>query len=70
MAKTKTTCDACGEPTPKSALKTVDKLVCRQTHSSPAEYESMAVCEPCLDRARYEDDNADYLRAVAGGWAD
>ena len=42
-------CDGCSSLTDPDNLVTVDVLVCRQTHSSPAEYEPMRLCASCLN---------------------
>ena len=69
---TRLTCDKCRKPTAKKHLATVWKQTARQTHWSPAEYDTQDWCVACRDDADAEAsrDDDDYDRAVAHGWAD
>jgi hypothetical protein len=46
-------CEGCSRRVHISSIEEVDVLVCRQTHSSPAEYEVKSLCDLC----REEDPN-------------
>lgn len=61
-------CDKCGEAATDTRLTILN--LCRRTLSSPAEYSEEFWCGSCRGRAEYDDQNADYLRALASGWAD
>jgi hypothetical protein len=40
-------CEGCSRRVHISSIEEVDVLVCRQTHSSPAEYETKSLCDLC-----------------------
>ena len=63
-------CESCKKLVAPDEGKTLDVQTARQTHGSPAEYDEQFICHPCIDRAEYEHENADYLWARARGWAD
>ena len=64
-------CDKCRKPA-IGDLTTLIIQTCRQSFSSPAEYEEQEWCSRCINRAEYESDpdNEAYERALARGWAD
>jgi hypothetical protein len=64
------TCERCKKQTDDCEYVTVQ--TCRQTHSSPAEYESVSVCQACIEYDEYLSDpfNAAYEAARASGWSD
>lgn len=47
-------CDGCWKLVPVWELALVMVQVCKQTHSSPAEYEERRVCESCRAEERDE----------------
>lgn len=64
-------CSRCKTPVPDDASVVV---ICtaRQTHSSPAEYDELPICDACAQYEAYISDpfNESYERARAGGWSD
>lgn len=53
-------CDGCRKLLPVSTMTAVCKQVAKRTHSSPAEYEDVMVCDDCL---REDERDPDYERA-------
>lgn len=48
-------CASCHTEHPMHRLFQVDRLVARQTHSSPAEYEEALICHDCFHRGEVDD---------------
>lgn len=65
-------CDQCGDTVRTDDTEEVTLQTCRQTHSSPAEYEVQRWCTICRTAAEYlsDPDNEAYERARASGWED
>lgn len=53
-------CAVCDKDKPVNELTEVVVLTARQTHSSPAEYDDILVCDSCLEADRHD---PDYERA-------
>jgi hypothetical protein len=63
-------CDRCWQIVPAGVTETITVETAKATFSSPAEYDEEVWCRTCRERAKYEDENADYERARAQGWED
>lgn len=53
-------CHVCNRLCPVNEMHVGEVLVARQTHSSPAEYEDVHICDPCWTDGERD---ADYERA-------